>query len=365
MNILLVCSSIGGGGAERVAVNLANSLLNSGHRVSFFFRRKVSNSYEIGEGVEIFNPSRENFFSSFLFLKKIISIENFDAIISFTDIPNILTFFSVKASRKKIVYISTVHTNLLERNSRYQVSFRLFFVRYLHKIACCSSSNVVAVSKGARDAVLNLYKIPDDKVKTIYNPVLYDSDSCLNRKMLEFHEDKVIKLVAAGRLTKAKNYHLMIDAMKALRSDVAYKFHLDIYGEGELEQPLKEYVNDNNLQENISFKGFVSNLRERLPLYDMFLFSSDWEGFGNVLVEALSVGLPVISTECPSGPSEILNHGEFGRLVRVGDVKGFANAVTEEVSNPLKVDVSSLNKHLDKFRESVIGQQYVELIDCS
>ncbi|WP_445004372.1 glycosyltransferase [Halomonas mongoliensis] len=363
MNLLLVCSSIGGGGAERVAVNLANSLTKSGHKVSFFFRRKVSNSYKLGKEIEIFNPGREDFFSSFLFLKKVIAKENFDAVISFTDIPNVLTFLSIKSSGKNIAYIPSVHTNLLERNSRYQASFRLFLVRYLHKIACCSSGNVVAVSKGARDAVLELYKIPGNKVKTIYNPVLDDSDICLNRKTIEHHENKIIRLVAAGRLTKAKNYHLMIDAIKALNSGAVYKFHLDIYGEGELEQPLKEYVVDNKLQKHVSFKGFVSDLRERLPLYDIFLFSSDWEGFGNVLVEAISVGLPVISTDCPSGPCEILNYGEFGRLVKVGDVDGFANAVIEEVSSPLEVDISSLNQHLDKFRESVISQKYVDLVD--
>ncbi|OJS99854.1 hypothetical protein BEE62_06985 [Marinobacter nauticus] len=219
----------------------------------------------------------------------------------------------------------------------------------------------MVVSEGARVSLSKYYELDLDALQTIHNPVLGDNDSIELRPRME---DKCeVKLVAAGRLTQQKNYRMMIDVVQALKKSGSRKFVLDIYGAGELTEALQAYVVEKGVEDRVAFKGFVDNLKSELSRYDIFLLTSDWEGFGNVLVEALCAGIPVISTDCPSGPREILSAGRFGRLVPVGDVDAFCNAVEDETRQPLEFSYEELCAHLDNFREGVVAQKYIKLVE--
>jgi len=361
MTFVFVCSRLSGGGAERVAVNLANSLVDLGHTVIVFIRRESQDSYELDSRVFRYTSGLPGFVGQILSLRRLIDKVSADVVLAFTDVPNIVSYLAVKLSRVKPIFVPTVHTNLRARDQRLSNGVRFKIIHYLHKVACRYSDSVVSVSDGGRQALIDYYGVPEHQAVKIFNPVIDDYVKISEHKSVS--DTLKVRLVAAGRLTEAKNYPLMFDAVKRLNEMHPGKYTLDIYGGGELEGALKEYARQLDVSNIVNFKGFVRDFESRLSSYDIFVFSSDWEGFGNVLVEALCSGIPVISTDCPSGPREILADGKFGRLVPVGDVRAFCEAVEQEVRQPLDVCHVTLSKHLDQFRNGVVTQKYIDLVD--
>lgn len=359
MNILLVCSSIGGGGAERVAVNLANSIVDLGHSVVIFVRKEIDNPYFVSPKVKVIYQRKMGFYQGVFELRKLID-ENVNAVISFTDIPNILSKFSLMMSTSRPIYIPTIHNDLIARDAAQSPSIRFWGVRALHKFTCRLSEKIVVVSDGARNSLSQYYGLDSKALHTINNPVLRDDELICIPEQRAFKEE--VHLVAAGRLTQQKNYKMMIDVLYALNKPLSRKYLLDVYGSGELSDSLYAYAVSKGVEDKISFKGFTENLISEFKRYEIFLLTSDWEGFGNVLVEALCAGMSIVSTDCPSGPREILADGKFGRLVPVNDVAAFCAAVEEEVCRPLDISHEELCHHLDKFRNGVVAQKYIALV---
>ncbi|MBD3667050.1 MAG: glycosyltransferase, partial [Kangiella sp.] len=254
MHILFVCGGLGGGGAERVAVNLANALVHLGVKVTIF-ARSVSQSYPVTEKVQLIESDGRGYFKRVVNLRKVLASNNFDAIVSFTDTPNIDAYIALKLSRKKAVFIPTVHTNLAARDSKIKKSYYFYLIRYLHIRACNLADKVVAVSDGGKQSLLNYYNLNDSKATTIYNPVIAGSGE-LACEFKGNDNKEEIRLVAAGRLTKAKNYYLMIDSFSAVKDRFDKEVFLDIYGEGELKADLQEYIDLKCLNESVQLKGF-------------------------------------------------------------------------------------------------------------
>ncbi len=361
MNVIFVCSSLNGGGAERVAVNLANGFAKNGHSVIFFTRYKTNDCYSLDGSVVRLFPDREGLVNQILSIRRLLKFRDVDLLLTFTDVPNVIAFMAWHFYKKSSVFIPTVHTNIKARDARLVRNFKFRVIRFLHKLACRNSSSVVAVSSGAAAELIDYYGVKREKVATIWNPVIDDELEVLNGHVMNEASSQV-RLVAAGRLTEAKNYYLMLDSVKILDKKWPNKFVLDIYGEGELREDLELYSNNIGLGKNVNFKGFVDDLQSRLLNYSVFVFSSNWEGFGNVLVEALTAGVPIVSTDCPSGPREILADGRFGRLVPVGDAVSLSAAIQETLLNPLSFSRNEIISHLNDFRESVVLKKYVDLV---
>ncbi|WP_290522433.1 glycosyltransferase [Alcanivorax sp.] len=359
IKILIVCSSLGGGGAEKVAANLASAFSGLGHDVTVFCR-PCKKQYPVDSRVRIIHPSKRMVVSRIISLASLVRSKSPDFILSFTDVSNVDAWFASKIAGYSGVRVPTIHNDLKLRDSRVKASLKKSIVYYLHRLACLSASRVVVVSKSAAVSFCDYYKIDVKKVSCIYNPVISDNFNLLPA-VSQNSLKKQIRLVAVGRLVDQKNYPLMIDVMETLCRDQVHEFTLDIYGEGELEGELKRCVEQKALTDVVTFRGFSSDLDKVLPEYDCFILTSDWEGFGNVLVEALACGLPVVSTACPSGPEEVLGWGRFGTLVEPANSKLFADAVLHTINQPKDVDRCELNQHLHQFRESVIAQHYLDV----
>jgi len=150
---------------------------------------------------------------------------------------------------------------------------------------------------------------------------------CNNNK-----KNKGLKFISVGRLIETKNHKLLISAFRKcvkFDSDV----HLDIFGDGPLRSELEELVKSYELENNITLHGFVKNISEHYLKSDVFVLTSTSEGFGNVLTEAMSYGVPVVSTDCPSGPSEITDDGVFGILVDNKSELQLSNALIRVMKN--------------------------------
>jgi len=197
------------------------------------------------------------------------------------------------------------------------------------------ADRIVAVSQGVADDLIALLNLPTEKVAVIYNPVvapeLFErAQKPINHPWLERNRLPVI--LAVGRLTKQKDYPTLFRAFSLVRQVRPAK--LLILGEGEERANLERLAVELGIQNDISMPGFVDNPFAFMSKSSVFVLSSAWEGFGNVLVEALACGCPVVATDCRSGPREILDNGRYGRLVPVGDYEALAKAILETLDNP-------------------------------
>jgi glycosyltransferase involved in cell wall biosynthesis len=165
-------------------------------------------------------------------------------------------------------------------------------------------------------------------------------------------------VLAAGRLHKQKGYaHLLLAFARVVEQR---RSHLVILGEGDDREELQGLANSLGIAPYVHFLGYASNPLAYMRHAAVFVLSSLAEGFGNVIVEALACGTPVISTDCPHGPREILSGGRYGTLVRVGDVDSLAQAIVAKLNAPKPAMSKELKEHLQLFSIETIGKRYVE-----
>jgi glycosyltransferase involved in cell wall biosynthesis len=344
---------------ERVVVNLARGFCGAGAEVHvYYWHDKAAQQYSIDPAVQIHRLSASNLVARIIRLRESIKRNRYSAVIGFTDVPNVVSHWATKLLPVAPVFIATVHTDLRRRDQMQRPSPKLALLRWQHISACKSAAKVVVVSDSARQSIQSYYGLARGHVERIYNPIL---ESHLVEGESSGSSEPV-RLVSAGRLTPAKDYPRLIEAVKLLNSEYLYPCTLAIYGEGECRSSLEELVSKWELDRFIELKGFVHDLALELRKFDVFVLSSRWEGFGNVLVEALSAGLRVVSTDCPSGPSEILDNGRFGVLVRDEGVRALAEGIMEAAAWPSCKNRESLQEHLRQFTIESIAEQYLNLI---
>ena len=355
MEILLVIASLVGGGAERVAAQLSDDFSDQGHNVKVCYWNEAKNSYKINSGVSL---CKLNAKARVYTLSKTIKVFQPDVILSFTDVSNVIAYYALLLARSKAIYVPSIHSDLKIRDSLLEMNLKTKALDILHRHVCRKSDKVIVVSEGAKESLIGYYNLPSNLCNTIYNPVYLKPN--LNLRNLK-HGVEQLKIVSAGRLTQAKNYPLLLDVAEKLK-ELDFNFIIDIYGEGELRTQLEALIQAKKLAAHVNLKGFSKDLSSSLANYDLFLMTSSWEGFGNVLVEALESTLSIISTDCPSGPREVLGNGEFGSLVPVND----SNAIVDLIitgNYKKEFDLIKLKEHLSQFALNAVGDKYLNLFN--
>jgi glycosyltransferase involved in cell wall biosynthesis len=219
---------------------------------------------------------------------------------------------------------------------------------------------VVACSKGVAEDLVQNMKVPRERVHVIYNP----TDPEIEAKAQEpvdhpwFKNSKIPVILCVARLAPEKDLPTLIRAFSIVRKERPAR--LAILGEGSERAKLEALVKELGLDGDVWMPGFVDNPFKFMKRATVFALSSKFEGFGMVIAEALAVGTPVVSTDCPSGPAEILGGGKWGKLVPVGDHEKLAEAILETIENP--PDREKLKERGRDFSLDRIGQQYLQLI---
>jgi len=193
---------------------------------------------------------------------------------------------------------------------------------------------VVGVSAGLADELVDL-GVPSSRVHLIYNPVVSDSlfERAKQKPAHDWHRDRDCRLVlGVGRLHPQKGFEVLLRAIALVREEVDCR--LMIIGDGTESARLEQLVAELNLSPYVTLPGYMENPLPYMANSDVYVLSSWYEGLGNTLVEAMALGAQVVSTDCPSGPSEILDKGRFGRLVPVGDVQALAEAIVGALVYP-------------------------------
>ena len=220
--------------------------------------------------------------------------------------------------------------------------FRARFVPPLMKLFYPRANKIVGVSEAVSRDLETQLGLKKGKVKTIYNPVvntelIHQAKAYLDHPWLQPNSPPVF--LAVGRLTIKKDFSTLIKAFANLREKVTVR--LIILGEGELRPELEAITKNLGIAEDVSMPGFVKNPYAYMSRASAFILSSLWEGLPTVLIEAMACGCPVISTDCPSGPKEILAAGKYGELVPMSNVMALSAAMARVLESPISKELST------------------------
>jgi GalNAc-alpha-(1->4)-GalNAc-alpha-(1->3)-diNAcBac-PP-undecaprenol alpha-1,4-N-acetyl-D-galactosaminyltransferase len=330
-NILLVISSLSAGGAERVLTLLARGFLDQGHRVdvaTIFGRQNDFYALPDGVGRIALDMAGETTglidkvsgnFCRIRALRRAIRQAKPDLIISFLPETNVLTILA--GIGLGIPVIATEHVDPYS----YPMP-RLW--RCLRRLTYPRAARLVSVSFGVDKAFSWL---PASRRAVIYNPVCLDQ-LALSPSALPVY-DWSHTITAMGRLEVEKGFDLLIDAFGQVTADFP-DWGLVIYGEGSLREKLSAQIESLGLAERIRLPGVTAAPAVALRQSDLFVLSSRYEGFGLTLVEAMSCGLPVVATDCPCGPSEIVHPDVDTLVVPRENATAMAQAMSRLMSDP-------------------------------
>lgn len=377
--IALFVPTISSGGAERVACHFANELskyfnitiILLYHIIEYPLHENIKVVTLSNEGKSIKTSKVNHFIDYINFIykyQKTIKSENIDVVISFMIRQNIMTGIAKTFNPK----LKTIISERCFPSKRYLNTKRTAFatktlIPMFYNKNDKLFSNSIHINK---DLIENFNVTIDTSV--IYNPIVINSEIPYTKEYNNININ--FQLVTVGRLIPIKNQKSIIKAISTLPNNIT----LDVFGEGELENEILTYSQSLNLEESIFLKGFDLNVKTHLINYHCFILSSLSEGFPNAILEAMSVGLPVIATNCMSGPLELLNENipvciepnsfykaKYGILVNVDDALGLANAIKYLQQNE---DVRSKYSNLGFTRAKdysleIIGLQLKKLID--
>ena len=349
------------GGVQRAMLNLAEGLLRRGVDVDFVLvRAEGSFMNQVPTGVRIFDLKSNRVLSSLPSLIRYLKENRPNALLSAQTHVNILALWArfLAKSFTKIVISERNNLTAVARNAaQIKECFRPIVARLFYSRA----DRIVAVSHGVAEDLAKVTKLPIESIQVIYNPVntpeLYlKAEVTLGHPW--FVPDAPPVLLSVGRLAPQKDYQTFILAFDQLRMKL--NIRLMILGEGPQRVFLQKLTRELGIDELTAFPGIVENPFSYMSRAAVFVLSSAWEGFGNVLVEAMACGTPVVSTDCPSGPSELLQGGKYGPLVPVGDPEALAKAIEAVLESPLPGSV--LQKRAEDFSVDKITDQYLQLL---
>lgn len=230
-----------------------------------------------------------------------------------------------------------------------------FMARRLYRRA----DGVIAISRGVQEDVATNFGVPRQRIHLIYNPMVTADFAERMQKPAEHSwraSDDCPLILGAGRLTRQKDFATLIEAFALVRAHRPCR--LLIVGEGVERPAMEALIRERNLGADVAMPGAVDDPVPLMREASAFVLSSRYEGLGNVLVEALAAGTRLVSTDCPSGPREILEDGRYGRLVPVGDPAAMAAAIDTALTAP-RPDPASLEGTLARFRAGPVARQYL------
>jgi glycosyltransferase involved in cell wall biosynthesis len=210
--------------------------------------------------------------------------------------------------------------------------------------------------------LVSLFGIEPERVHVVYNPVVTDDIFDLARESVAhpwLAAKELPVILGVGRLEAQKDFTTLIHAFAIVRRERPCR--LLILGEGNERPLLEATVHEVGLSTDVQLLGFVENPYAVMARSDVFVLSSRWEGFGNVLVEAMATGCSLVATDCPSGPREILQDGRLGPLVPPGDPAAMAAAILHSLQNP--VDREALVTAARAFTAAACADGYLDVID--
>ena len=359
--LLMYCPALEGGGAERVMVTLANNFACSGVQVLFVTARAAEEVYraELSPAVEYRCLHTGSTLRTLLPLTRLLRRVRPDAVLSTLVEANFLTVAAARLARVAArVAVREASTPSMALRTHPRLSKRL--TGRLLPVIYPRADVIIASSKGMQHDLITNFRIPPHKVQQIYNPlplawIRQHAQAPVRHPWFAAGQPPVV--LSVGRLERAKDFATLIRAFAKVQAQ--REARLLILGEGSMRPQLEMLVRQLGLSECVALPGFDPNPFRYMARAKVFAMSSIYEGFPNVLVQALACGCPVVSTDCPSGPSEILNGGAYGYLVPVGDVDALAASILKTLHGEARYPPADW---IEQFDETVVSRRYLEAL---
>ena len=341
MKILFVINSLKSkSGTERVAIELANKLsFMATYDVTLLNRESIKNNtaYPVSDNIKVVSLSG-NFFQFYNKLKKHVAIYSYDIVIVH-NMGKLALLCIFLPNIKKLVTLE--HVSFVSRPRKIQILSKLLY-RRIDQVVTLTQNDKVQFDQFHS----NVLVIPNFSPFPVYGHRNNDSK----------------EIVTIGRLTDQKNYIHLLKAWKEIYNLIP-DWKLNIYGEGEHLQLLTDYIKHNSLQ-NVLLKGVTSNIQKVYEQSAFFVMSSKYEGLPMVLIEAQSFGLPIVSYNCPYGPSDVISSNENGLLVEDQNVQKLADAILKLASSPDLLQKFSQNSLLNaaNYQPEQILQMWIDKV---
>lgn len=354
--IAFLIPSLSTGGAERVVVSLANKFVEK-FEVFVIVLNYTDTVYKVNNDVHIiylrdkYLPSSSSFEaikSNLINLKKIFKIvkaNQISMLIGFTTSVNVLTIIIAKLLKKP---------NLISERNNPEVYFPNTFWKNLRSLSYPFTDGLIVQTEFIKGFYERILK--EEKIQIIPNPI----DEMMLIEKRDYRDRENI-ILTVGRLDANKNQRLLIEAFANLN---VFNWKLLIVGDGVLRREYEEMVISLGIASKVEIVGNVNNVQDYYNKAKIFVFTSDSEGFPNALLEAMSFGLPCISTDCPSGPSEIIEDNENGYLIEVNNRIQLEHCLTKLMnSSELRSDFSNKAlKSTSKFKIEEIYKKWENLV---
>lgn len=349
--------SLAGGGAERVFVHLANEFVAIGCDVDLVLLR-LEGPYlsHVDQKVRLISLDASNKKGVILLARWLRQVRP-SVLISAMDVFNLVAIVARFLSGTETPLLITLH---LQLSAHFKHS-KKWHVRLLPSLAALlypRASAMLAVSHGVAEDAAAITGISRDKIQVVHNPLVL-TNGLLREAPHPWLSESVPVVLSVGRFDPQKDYDTLLHAFARVVTNRPAR--MIILGEGLDRERVRELVDALHLTEHVALPGFVNNPYDYYGRARAFVLSSRYEGFGMVLAEALSCGCPVISTDCPSGPAEILEDGRYGKLVPVGDVDVMAAAIMQVLDAPVDRDV--LRQHAADFDVQIVARKYLQIIE--
>ncbi|MEC5214273.1 glycosyltransferase involved in cell wall biosynthesis [Polaromonas sp. CG_9.5] len=349
------------GGAERVAVNLANGFVQRGHAVDMVLLSATGEFLvDLRPEVRVVDLQVKRMRGLFMPLIKYLRQTRPEAVLACMWPLTMVAIIARMLARVPARVVVAEHTTWSRSELLMRPTVRLK-VRTTMKHIFPHADEIVTVSLGAADDLAQFADLDRKTITVIYNPVVSDVTPLpVAAPLLPscWWSGSHRRILAVGMLIKVKDYSTLLRAFAVLRQRVDAR--LLILGEGECRDELETQARQLGIESSVFMPGFMKDLTPYYQQADLHVLSSTSEGFGNVIVEALAVGTPVVSTDCQSGPREILSNGQFGSLVQVGNAAALATAMFESL-NTIH-DISAIKARAQDFSIDKATDQYLELL---
>jgi glycosyltransferase involved in cell wall biosynthesis len=358
-----------GAGGERVVLNLAKVFIDRSLQVDLVVPDTTGGHQRFMEtvpaGVRIIDLKtpigRAVYFKKLFKLKQYLEQEQPAIMLANVDYVGVANVAG-KISKSSTKIVQVVHSNLSREFGKISGSgktIKPLFVKQFYPW----SDGIIAVSKGVAEDTAHMSGIPLEQIRVIYNPVVtpdlpVKAEEPVSHPWFAAGEPPII--LGTGRLMYQKDFATLIRAFAKVRQHRASRLVI-IGGEPVQKAELEALIQELHLEADAQLPGFASNPYAYMSKAAVFALSSKYEGFGNVLVEAMATGTPVVSTDCESGPAEILENGKYGKLVPVSNPDALAEAIIATLDHP--IDSKILQERSQEFTTDKIATQYLEFID--
>lgn len=365
IRLAIFIPSMRAGGAELVAVNLAQELSLRGYSVDLLLAQAEGPHLSaVPESVRLIAFNVPRVVWSLPALVRYLKREQPRAVLSVMANANIVMLWAHRLAGVSTRAVVSEHVSLSWR-AQFPRRKRNWLLPWLIRRFYPWSDGIIAVSEGVAAELSEVAGILRERIRTIYNPVitpglLAKAKAPLYHPWFKPEEPPVV--LAAGRLTAQKGFPSLIEAFAQVRKRRLAR--LLILGEGDDRSVLEALVRKLSLEQDVSLPGYTENPYAYMARAALFVLSSRWEGLPTVLIEALYFGVPIVATDCLTGPKEILKNGQYGQLVPVEDIGALARAIETALITSANAPPRT-KESWQAFELGAVVDQYIDMLIAS